>query len=557
MNNTDDKRLTQCTRLAIVGMLIFLALVLVCYPVSSAIFPRESVETLDSWTDGTGQPTSLPAKLEGEGASSVSTVLGDAFRDNQSILFHSTHQKVRVFLDGTEIYQSGWEAGRPAWVDSPGSRWNLVELPENSAGKTLTIQLTAAYENLAGVYSEVRWGNASQLIGAFIYERGGSIVVGCISLFVGAIALLLHLFTRKRSGCSQGLDQVGLFSVLITVWAFCQNGILQFFIPSSQALYFIDFFSFYLFAIPFNQYLYRLIKSPERRGLQLLCYFYLLNAVGATVLQRLGVIDIYRTLFLTHVAMAGNLVLAGYLIWRESREDRSLSWLFRSFYLVMILAACEIAQFYMSDRTQTSFFLQLGGAVFVVSLLSLSIYRYYSFLLEREKLDYYEMLANTDLLTGARSRNAYERALKSYQEGTLPSEGVSVLLFDLNNLKYINDTYTHSAGDEALRACYTCIRAAFGQNEACFRTGGDEFVCLLPEKKENMEACMKRFEQMVQERDEKVEYPFSVSYGYACFDGKRDRTLLDTIRRSDLAMYEDKRSRHERLGVFSRRISDR
>ncbi|MGN0994645.1 MAG: hypothetical protein ACI4PD_05925, partial [Butyricicoccus sp.] len=210
MNNTDDKRLTQCTRLAIVGMLIFLALVLVCYPVSSAIFPRESVETLDSWTDGAGRLVSLPAKLEGEGTSSVSTVLGDAFRDNQSILFHSTHQKVRVFLDGTEIYQSGWEAGRPAWVDSPGSRWNLVELPENSAGKTLTIQLTAAYENLAGVYSEVRWGNASQLIEAFLYERGGSIVVGCISLFVGAIALLLRLFTRKRSGCSQGLDQVGL-----------------------------------------------------------------------------------------------------------------------------------------------------------------------------------------------------------------------------------------------------------------------------------------------------------------------------------------------------------
>ena len=557
MNNTEDKRLTRCMRLAILCMLIVLALVLVRYPVDNACFPRQSVQMMDEWIDGAGQPVSLPAKLEGEGASSVSTVLGDVFRENQSILFHSTHQKVRVFLDGAEIYQSGWEASRPSWVDSPGSRWNLVELPENSAGKTLTIQLTAAYENLAGVYSEVRWGNASQLVETFVYERGGSIVVGCISLFIGAIAILLHLFTRRRSGGSQGLDQVGLCSILITIWAFCQNGVLQFVVPSAQVLYFIDFFSFYLFPIPFNQYLYRLIKRPARRGLQLLCYFYLLNAVGAMVLQRLGVVDIYRTLLLTHIAMAGNLVLAGYLVWRESREDRSLIWLFRSFYLVMILAACEIAQFYMSDRTQTSFFLQLGGAVFVVSLLALSIYRYYSFLLEREKLDYYEMLANTDLLTGARSRNAYERALKSYQEGTLPSEGVSVLLFDLNNLKYINDTYTHSAGDEALRACYACIRSAFGENEACFRTGGDEFVCLLPEKKENMEACMKSFEQMVQERDEKAEYPFSVSYGYACFDGKRDRTLLDTIRRSDLAMYEDKRNRHERLGVFSRRISDR
>lgn len=556
MNNTEDKRLTRCMRLAILCMLIVLALVLVRYPVDNACFPRQSVQMMDEWIDGAGQPVSLPAKLEGGGASSVSTVLGDVFRENQSILFHSTHQKVRVFLDGAEIYQSGWEASRPSWVDSPGSRWNLVELPENSAGKTLTIQLTAAYENLAGVYSEVRWGNASQLVETFVYERGGSIVVGCISLFIGAIAILLHLFTRRRSGGSQGLDQVGLCSILITIWAFCQNGVLQFVVPSAQVLYFIDFFSFYLFPIPFNQYLYRLIKRPARRGLQLLCYFYLLNAVGTMVLQRLGVVDIYRTLLLTHIAMAGNLVLAGYLVWRESREDRSLIWLFRSFYLVMILAACEIAQFYMSDRTQTSFFLQLGGAVFVVSLLALSIYRYYSFLLEREKLDYYEMLANTDLLTGARSRNAYERALKSYQEGTLPSEGVSVLLFDLNNLKYINDTYTHSAGDEALRACYACIRSAFGENEACFRTGGDEFVCLLPEKKENMEACMKSFEQMVQERDEKAEYPFSVSYGYACFDGKRDRTLLDTIRRSDLAMYEEKRSRHERLDVFSRQISD-
>ena len=557
MNNTVDKSLTRCMGLAIVMMLVFLAIVLVGYPVSSACFPRETVETIDGWVDETGRAVSLPAKLGGEGVSAVSTVLGDAFGEKQSILFHSTHQKVRVFLDGAEVYRSGWEENRPAWIDSPGSRWNLVELPGNSEGKTLTIELTAAYRNLAGVHAPVRSGDASELIRAFLFERSGSVIAGCINLFVGAIALLLHLLTRKHSGCSQGLDQAALFSMLIPLWAFCQNGLLQFLVPSALVLYFIDFFSFYLFPIPFNQYLYQLLKRPERRMLLPICCFYLLNAAGATVLQLLGVVDIYQTLLLTHVGMAVNLVLAGYLIWRESREDRSLIWLFRSFYLAMLLAACEIVQFYLSNRTQTSFYLQMGGAVFVVSLLALSVYRYYCFLLEREKMDYYQMLANTDLLTGARSRNAYERALKRMQEGGGPGEGVSVLLFDLNNLKYINDTFTHSAGDEALRACYACIREAFGEGGECFRTGGDEFVCLKQEKDTRIEACMKRFEQLVREQDLKTEYPFSISYGYAVFDPARDRTLLDTIRRSDLAMYEDKRKRSEELRVISRRSTDR
>ncbi len=51
-----------------------------------------------------------------------------------------------------------------------------------------------------------------------------------------------------------------------------------------------------------------------------------------------------------------------------------------------------------------------------------------------------------------------------------------VVLFDLDNLKVINDNFGHEKGDEALKLCYQCISQAFQNVKNCFRIGGDEFA---------------------------------------------------------------------------------
>lgn len=80
-------------------------------------------------------------------------------------------------------------------------------------------------------------------------------------------------------------------------------------------------------------------------------------------------------------------------------------------------------------------------------------------------------LANTDQLTGLANRQRFEHALCTQAEGTL-------LLIDMDNLKQLNDSCGHLAGDRALRLIADGVRRHFGNEVIAARFGGDEFVLL-------------------------------------------------------------------------------
>ena len=114
-----------------------------------------------------------------------------------------------------------------------------------------------------------------------------------------------------------------------------------------------------------------------------------------------------------------------------------------------------------------------------------------------------------------------------------------VILFDVDNLKLINDHYGHEKGDEALRCCCRCIREAFGEDISCYRIGGDEFVCLT-ERVETFRADEARFYEAKAEMAKTLDFPFSVSMGWASFDPQTDRKLPDVIHRCDEMLYHNK-----------------
>lgn len=63
-------------------------------------------------------------------------VLPEEFRGKFSLLFKTTHIGIEILLDGKEIYQYGKEEKTFDFMKSPGSCWHIVDVPENSAGKS-------------------------------------------------------------------------------------------------------------------------------------------------------------------------------------------------------------------------------------------------------------------------------------------------------------------------------------------------------------------------------------------------------------------------------------
>lgn len=94
-----------------------------------------------------------------------------------------------------------------------------------------------------------------------------------------------------------------------------------------------------------------------------------------------------------------------------------------------------------------------------------------------------------DGLTGLPNRTAGERMLEAEINRSLRSKSllyISAVFVDLNNLKYFNDRYGHSAGDSLIKAVAEAIIETKRDYDIAYRFGGDEFIIVLPDLNNTM-----------------------------------------------------------------------
>lgn len=149
--------------------------------------------------------------------------------------------------------------------------------------------------------------------------------------------------------------------------------------------------------------------------------------------------------------------------------------------------------------------------------------------------------ARKDGLTGIRNRTAFLEVENELQndisEGTIASFGICIC--DLNDLKVINDTQGHKAGDDYIKNACRIICQRFSHSPV-FRVGGDEFVVILKEKAyDNRETTVAAFKRQVEDFLRTDSGPV-IAIGLAEFESGKDETVEAVIKRADDRMYENK-----------------
>ena len=151
-----------------------------------------------------------------------------------------------------------------------------------------------------------------------------------------------------------------------------------------------------------------------------------------------------------------------------------------------------------------------------------------------------KQLAYRDALTGVKNKMAYLEKLKDLEihveDGTIMEYAVAV--FDVNDLKKVNDTLGHEEGDRYLKeACkFICLRFKYSP---VFRIGGDEFAVILEELDyRDRDEIMRGFDEDVDknQRDGLV----VVAGGISVYDPESDESYNDVFMRADRKMYERK-----------------
>jgi diguanylate cyclase (GGDEF)-like protein len=155
-------------------------------------------------------------------------------------------------------------------------------------------------------------------------------------------------------------------------------------------------------------------------------------------------------------------------------------------------------------------------------------------------------MARTDPLTGLRNHRAFHddlaSELKRASRGPSP---LSLVMLDLDNLKTLNDSHGHQAGDERLQALACAMRTAHRAGDTAFRIGGDEFAVVLAGTRSwGAVEYVQRLASQLQANANGA----TVTAGIAEALGARDKH--DLIREADLAMISAKRI-NQQVAIYS------
>ncbi len=163
-------------------------------------------------------------------------------------------------------------------------------------------------------------------------------------------------------------------------------------------------------------------------------------------------------------------------------------------------------------------------------------------------------LSRTDGLTGLLNRKTWESELEEeFQRFTRYHHTSSLLIFDIDHFKKINDNYGHPAGDEVIRQTARLLRETVREIDIPGRYGGEEFVVILVNTDATgARVVAERIRKVIEETTaqyESFDINFTVSLGIAQLDGKTsDRTQW--IDNADKALYEAKQSGRNNSIIF-------
>ncbi len=149
---------------------------------------------------------------------------------------------------------------------------------------------------------------------------------------------------------------------------------------------------------------------------------------------------------------------------------------------------------------------------------------------------YGDVLANTDGLTELLNRLEFDNTIKN-----LSSEA-TIVYFDINKFKKINDTFGHVYGDTCLKEVAQCLRKAYGKHGKVYRYGGDEFCVILTKHTKELDSMNLKFEEAIKEVMKKDDRFPGVSFGCATFKPHVDE-FIDVLNKADENMYEQKREK--------------
>ena len=468
------------------------------------------------------------------------TTLSDILPYDTCMSFTTNHLNLLIYSNGKPIYE--FAAGDNAFGNSSGYGYHLIDQLTRYKGTTIEFHISSPY----GIkrIPDVKLGSSKDLLFSLIHTTVVPFVLAVITLIIGFFILIYGIYTIIRVNVNRSFIFLGLFTITLAFYSANEQPFTLLLLNNNIASSYISFILLMLMPIPFILFLKELYTNKHHIVWNILILINLLNAVTLTLLQVTNTADFKNTLIITHIVYALTIITTLVMTCYELVKYKITYSMKLNLICVGIVAVCLIIAvnlYYISGAQIPTTLGDVGFLIYIV-VIGLHSIKLNTALLEKgRKAERYKSLAYTDKLTGIGNRTAHDDFISHCD---FDKHNYIVVMFDLNNLKYYNDTYGHDVGDVYITTGSSFITKAFNAvaGNKCYRIGGDEFCVIITDRTvEEFNNAYAVFKNLITEYNKTADkLKISIACGYAEYDSEIDLDLKETRSRADAMMYENK-----------------
>jgi diguanylate cyclase (GGDEF)-like protein len=556
--------------------------VLVCWPLFHYTGPSlrdrcfdETTSFSEGWhlSDGTSVDIGKLAKIPGVtpyNEFSIYCTLPEDIEGDDTLNFRSKNIFFKVYIDGELIYEP-YLADSPNYTNSSGTGWHYVSLPSDVAGKEIEIRLYTVYSSAKACIDNITIGEAAGAMLDTFKTKLPSFLTCILLMFVGLLLIFADIPINMRTQKNHELRYLGIFAASIALWCLAETNMFQFSIGDQRSIHILSCTTLMLIPIPCVLYLNSAFSLKTKWILPLVCILSITQFFVSWILHFANIADIHETMTFTHVVLIIAALTMFVVIFRtmiNTRKDirKNLYHRLRAIGLAAISAATflDIARYYLSSSTDNAFFVRIGMLVFVICFGFSSLEKTISAVKLGAQSELISQLAYKDGLTSIGNRTAFKEKLEAMEATKYALNGIGIVMFDVNNLKYVNDYLGHHYGDDMLIQSANIIKNSFeGISENCYRIGGDEFAVIL--SGDNVEEQFiqgeKNFHELIHDFNATSDqhYRLEIAHGFDAYHHRisGSKTLMDIYESADQRMYDNKRALKAQQEAYKEHRTDR
>lgn len=376
-----------------------------------------------------------------------------------------------------------------------------------------------------------------------VYLRENLIYILFFLLFISVAStsfllgyLFYHKFDRNRVASNTAV-RAGLFFVFFAMFMICSTDALDIF---SKHINTFDFFrdvGIMFTPLAFISYASNLNKKKWLRVVDNLFSAVVLLVFVCAVFGVSGEIIAYMIRGITLFTIL-LMLICSFLHTRDIFRRKSFVKVFHFVLGIIELLFLTAAAVLLALGYDRWYLLSLSIAVAVMAYLVFSelvnmAARQY---INTAEVENYRKMAYIDKLCDVGNRNAF--LLK--QEETYDSDSLFYVVFDVNDMKRVNDQFGHSEGDKIIKRAARVIRDSFKEVGKCYRIGGDEFSVIGQYKDAaDIEEAITNMKALISKYNSGSPVKLDLAYGYAVRENLEINTY-ELFNKADKAMYRYK-----------------